>query len=77
MAPFFGVHCGSINDSVVAGSDACSYCLNSACQRCNRHCSAFIIYEGDACDVGCCINLVCTRDDSNSNVTQITVCLRL
>lgn len=65
--------CGRINDSVV-NSDAFLCYLNSACQRCDRHCTAFIIYKDDACDVGCCINLACICDDGNGSVTQITVC---
>ena len=64
--------CGGISDSV--SSDAFSCYLNSACQRCDRHCAAFIIYEDDAWDVGVCINLACIRDDGNGSVTQITVC---
>lgn len=71
---FYYRHCASINDSVVSNSDACIYYLNSACQLCDRHCAACIIYVEDACDVGCCINLACIRDDGNSTVTQITVC---
>lgn len=64
--------CPHINDSVV-NSDAFSYYLNSACQGYDRHCTAFIIYEDDACDVGCCISLACIRDDGNDSVTQMIV----
>lgn len=74
-APVLYLHfCGSINDCVVANSDASSYYLNSACQHCDSHGTTFIIYKDDACDVGCCINIACIRDDGNGSVTQITVC---
>lgn len=75
MPPFFiCIFFGSINDNAIANSDARSYYLNSACQRCDRHCTAFIICGDDACDVGCCINLACIHDDGNGSMTQIAVC---